>query len=53
MAEPACRFYTAPLRHTFTDLGTMPRRDIMGQMAHVRDHGTQLVTPVPHVQVHP
>jgi SAM-dependent methyltransferase len=29
------------------------RREIMGQMAHVHDHGTQFVTPVPHVQVHP
>ena len=26
--------------------------EIMAQMAHVREHGTRFVTPVPHVEVH-
>jgi SAM-dependent methyltransferase len=26
--------------------------EIMGQMAHLREHGTRFVTPVPHVEVH-
>ena len=26
--------------------------EIMGQMSHVREHGTRFVTPVPHVEVH-
>jgi hypothetical protein len=25
--------------------------EIMGQMAHLREHGTRFVTPVPHVEV--